>query len=68
MRWIKSYCKSESQWRNEPDRALPVLYRRFAQVDVFRSNEGFLNWLGLFDEEVEHWSEWQEHPVDWSAA
>ena len=54
---INTYRKSEVCHQNRLDRARPVMFIRFADVDVYRLPWDF---FGFSDEEVETWGEWQE--------
>ena len=53
----KTYLKSETCFRNEIDRSSPVMYVRFAKVEVYQLSKpwGWLDVFGFFNKETEHW-------------
>lgn len=61
-KFIHQYTKSQVEWRNHLDRALPVMYTRYAEVFVYRHPSDF---FGFFDKEYEVWGTWEETPVNW---
>ena len=67
MKLIGTYRKSEVEWRNLPDRALPVCFMRRCVVEKYRPlDDSFFTWMGFRDKEIEYWGPWGEHYVDWS--
>jgi hypothetical protein len=54
---INTYRKSETCFQNRIDRASPVVFVRFADVEVYRLPWDF---FGFDDEEVVTWGEWRE--------
>jgi hypothetical protein len=59
---VHTYTKSQVEWRNHLDRALPVMYTRYAEVFVYRLPCDF---FGFFDKEYEVWDVWKETAVNW---
>ena len=70
MKLVNTYTRSQTQWRNLPDRALPVMFVRWGDVEVYRPTNNLLSKLGFgfFDKEIVNWEDWREMPVDWSAS
>jgi hypothetical protein len=66
MKLIKTFTRSQVQYRDLPDRANPVMFVRWADVEVYRPNTWFWDWLGWNDKEVENWEDWREAPESWN--
>jgi hypothetical protein len=66
MKLIKTFTRSQVQYRNLPDKANPVMFVRWADVEVYRPNKWFWDWLGWNDKEVENWEDWREAPESWN--
>lgn len=65
MKLIKTFTRSQTQYRNLLDRAEPVLFVRWGDVEVWRSEGWIWDWLGWNDKEVINWEDWREAPESW---
>ena len=61
-KYAHTYVKTDVKWENLPDRAMPVMYQRWNEIDVYRFGWDF---FGLFDDKVVRYGPWIEMEVDW---